>query len=323
MSLETIASRLTGYVANLPKEEAYNLVNEAWKDIRNDRLWSFQLCEDGIATPTVIQTGTVTAVLGQNTVTLDAAATTALTGLTNPLLTQRQFRIQGYTIYNIVNLVGSVLTLDRPFIDPPGSGLSYMCYQAYYVAPVKDFKRWLDWRDMTNGVWLDIYKDRSEINIGDPKRLFFAFPYYVLGFQTDNRPLTSTQGYMMYELYPNPLSVVSYMRWWVRTGADLVNPDDVVPEPITDELLFFKSKVRAYQWAEGNKNPDSPRGAGADFKFLTTSAEAEYERELKIIGKKDRDLKELFVKRMHRYGARKAPYYSTLVGRAYGSGGIV
>lgn len=311
---------MTGYVTNLPKSEAINLVNDAWTDIRNNRLWSFQLGEDGIASPAVIQTGTVTTTLGSATVTLDAAATTALTGVTNPLITQRQFRIQGYSIYNILSLVGSTLTLDRPFIDPAGSGQSYLCYQCYYTSPVQDFKRWLDWRDMTNGQWLSIYESRREVNIGDPKRLYFAFPYWVLDYAVDTRAGSSTLGWPMYELYPNPLSVVSYMRWWVRFGPDLAQqPNETPPYPITDKLLFARSRMRGWAWAEANKKPDMPRGAGADYKFLASEAEAEYEEELKVIGKTDRDLIELFVSRIPRLNIRKQPYYSTLVGRSFGS----
>lgn len=319
MSLETIASRLTGYVTNLPKPEAYNIVNDAWTDIRNNRLWSFQLGEDGIASPGVIQTGTVTTTLGSPTVTLDAAATVALTGLTNPLITNRQFRIQGYSIYDIVNLAGNTLTLDRGFVDPAGAGQSYLCYQAYYTAPVQDFKRWFDWRDMTNGQWLSIYEPRREINIGDPKRLYFSFPYWVLDYQPDRRAGTSTPGWMRYELYPDPLSVISYMRWWVRMWPDLVQPGDEPPYPITDKLLFALSRVKAAQFAEGNKRPDMPRGSGADYKFLALAAKAEYDEELKVVGKKDRDLCEMFVSRIPRKPGRKLPYYSSLIGRSYGT----
>jgi hypothetical protein len=55
MSFDTMASRFTGYLPKLPKSEAYNLVNDAWTDVRNDRMWSFQLVEDSIDTPTVIK----------------------------------------------------------------------------------------------------------------------------------------------------------------------------------------------------------------------------------------------------------------------------
>ncbi len=326
MSLETIASRLTGYVTNLPKSEAYNIVNDAWTDVRNDRLWSFQLGEDGVASPNVVSNGTITATTGSATVTCNSVASAALNGLTNPLITQRQFRVQGYSIYNIVafntsNPTACVITLDRPFIDPGGAGLSYLCYQAYYPAPVKDFKRWLDWRDMTNGQWLSIYKTRREANMVDPQRLYYSFPYWVLSFQTDQRANSATPGWMLYELYPNPLSVVSYMRWWIRTYPDLVNPSDTLPDPITDKLLLARARVLAYQWAEGNKDPNTARGAGADYKTLIGVAGDEYGRELKLIGLKDRDRVDLFLSRIPkglRNGIRKEDYYSSLIGRSYG-----
>lgn len=320
MSLETIASRLTGWVPKLPKSEAYNMVNDAWTDVRDDRVWSFQLVEDSISSPNVVTAGTAKVVTGSPTVLLDSVATAALTGLSWPLLTSRQFRVQGLSIYNITNLVGNALTLDRYYSDPSGVGLPYQVYQCYYLAPFADWKRWLGWRDMTDGTDLWIYSTRREINQGDPQRLYFTFPAYVLPYQTDQRPNSSTLGYMLYELYPNPLSQISYMRWGLRTGADLINPGDSAPYPITDDLLMKKSRVRAYQWAEAQKDPSQARGAGTDYKFLVTAAEKEYEADLKAIGLKDRDLVDLFLTRVPKNNARgvlRQPYFSTLLGRSY------
>lgn len=325
MSLETMASRLTGYVTNLPKTEAYNCINDAWTDVRNNRLWSFQCVEDGVTSPSVISVGTFTTVQGQTTVTADATASAALTGIQFPIITQRQIRIQAYSIYSVIgfdntNPAAVVLTLDRPVLEPSGAGQSYMLYQAYYPRPFKDFKRWISWRDMTNGYWLDIYATRKAADFGDPRRVYYSFPYWVLPFQTDTRANSSTAGYMLDELYPNPLSVFVYMRWGVRTGADLIDPGDELPEPITDKLVLEGARKYAYRWAEGNKSPDMPRGAGADYKFLTLAANAEYEKELKVIGKKDRDRVDLFLTRIPKVVANKYPYFSSLIGRAYGGG---
>lgn len=319
MSFETIASRLTGYVTKLPKGEAYNLANDAWTDIRNDRIWSFQLGEDGILTPSQITAGTVTTTLGSPTVTLDATANAALNNLANPLITLRQFRVQGYSIYSIVGYsnAAATLTLDRNYSDPSGASLPYQVYQAYFAAPVQDFKRWLDWRDMFNGEWLSIYATRRSLNMYDPQRLYYSFPHFVLPYQQDNRPGTSTPGWQLSELYPNPLSSISYMRWWLRTGVDLVNPGDTVPFPITDKLVLARARILAYQWAEGNKDPSLARGAGTDYKFLTTAAVSEYERELKLLGKKDRDLVDMYISRVPKDAGRKRPYYSSIIGRAY------
>jgi hypothetical protein len=322
VSLETIASRLVGWMTKLPKSEAYNLVNDAWTDVRNDRLWSFQLAEDSISTPNVINVGTFTTVQGTNTVTADATATTALTGITNPLITQRQFRITSGGIYNIIAASGSplVLTLDRTYSDPTGTGQSYQVYQCYFPAPVPDFKRWLDWRDLTNGQWLSVYLTRREVNFGDPQRLYFTFPMFVLPFDTDQRQGSATFGNLMFELYPNPLSQVSYMRYWLRTGADLVNPSDTLPYPMTDKLILERSKVLAVRWSETNRDPSIPRGQGANYQFLHTAGEKDYLRELKLIGLKDRDLVDLFLTKLPGRGSEivgRLPYYSTIAGRAY------
>lgn len=326
MSFETMTSRLTGYITRLPKSEAYNMVNDAWTDVRNDRLWSFQLVEDSIATPNVVNAGTFSTTQGSNIVTADATATTALTGLINPFITLRQFRITSGGIYNIVGVGTSglftTLILDRPYTDPTGTLQSYQVYQCYFAAPVADFKRWLDWRDLTNGDWLDVYKVRREINRGDPQRLYFSFPKYVLPFSLDQRPNSATLGWPFFELYPNPLSYVSYMRYWVRTGADLVNPSDTLPYPVTDKLVFARSQMLACRWAEANRDPSIPRGQGADYKFLYEAAAKEYSLELKLIGLKDRDLVDLFLSKLpNAENINRPPYYSTIAGRAYSGAG--
>lgn len=333
MSLESIASRLTGWIPRLPKSEAYNLVGDAWTDIRNDRLWSFQLVEDSVSTPNVINVGTCTAMQGSNQVTLDSVASAAVTGLTLPLLTQRQFRITSGAIYSIIAAdftvpAAVVLTLDRLYTDPTAAGSSYQIMWCYVTPPVADFKRWIDWRDMTNGDWLSIYMTRRELNMGDPQRLYYTFPHWVVGMGVDNRGAgtqtpSATLGYPMYELYPNPLSVISYMRWWIRSGADLVNLSDTAPYPITDKLLQARAMMLACRWAESNRDPSIPRGQAADYKFLYQSAAAEYALELKLIGLKDRDLVDLFLAQIPRertVGLNRLPYYSTISGRAYYGG---
>jgi len=322
MSLDTLASRLVGWMNRLPKSEAYNMVNEAWSDVRKERLWSFQLGEDSIATPNVVNTGTFTTVQGSNQVTADATATTALTGLINPLITQRQFRITSGGIYSIVSAAGSplVLTLDRFYSDPSGAGQSYQVYQAYFPPPVPDFKRWLDWRDLTNGQWLSIYMTRRQVNQGDPQRLYFTFPEFVMPFQPDTRTGSSTLGQMLYELYPNPLSQISYMRYWLRNGADLVQPADIQPMTIPDDLLFHRARMLACEWAEGNRDPSIPRGQAADYKFLYTSAENKYKYLLKITSLADRDIVDTYLSKLPIRGGEsvgKLPYYSTIAGRAY------
>jgi hypothetical protein len=331
MSFETMASRLVGWVPKLSKSEAYNQVNDAWTEIRNNRLWSFQLLEDSISTPSLVNTGTFAATLGSANLTANAAASAAITGLFNPLLTARQFRLQGLTIYNIITAdftvpTAVVITLDRPVVDPTNPTSSYQIFQSYFPAPVADFKRWIDWRDMFNGDWLDVHATRREVNIGDPQRLYYTFPHWVLGFGIDNRGAgtptpSATLGFPWYELYPNPTQIISYMRWGVRTGADLVQPGDTLPYPITDKMVLARARMLAYAFNEANRDPNVARGQSANSQFLYQAAEDEYNIEMKIIGKKDRDIVDLFLSKVVRdNGPAKLPYYNTLTGRAYGSG---
>jgi hypothetical protein len=328
LAFEDMASELTGYLPRLAKDFAYTLVNRAWGKIRDDRIWSFQLGEDGMTTPNVITTGTFTVTLGSNIAIADSSATTALSGLFTPsLLTQRQFRIQGYSIYNVItttiDLNGFLnLTLDRPYADFSGIGLPYQVYQSLYPAPVPDFKRWLDVRDMVNGTWLSIYQTKREVDMGDPQRLYYTFPRWIYGYSFDQRGAgtvnaSATLGRMLYELYPNPVSQISYMRWWLRRSPDLVLPSDTLPTPMTEDVVNAKARELAYEWQESNRDPSVARGQTADYKMLMGKAHADYLEEVKKVGKLDRDLVELFLTRVHSYGPRRIPYYSTLLGRAY------
>lgn len=322
---QDIVYELTGRVPGLDVDLAKTIAQEAWYSIRKLRGWSWQLGQGGFAAPSRITGGTVDITYGGTTVTGDATASAlwAAGGQYGSLITQRQFRVGGGTIYNIIayddtNPNAIVLTLDRAFIDYQTSYTGIpgaMIYQPYYAAPVKQFVRWLAIRDMTNVRFLNVnadYDTRRQTDMADPQRQIYTPPLVVLPFYTDQRGegtanASATLGFFMYELYPQPSSQIVYQTWWEYEGPDLVNPTDTVPSTVTEALVKWKALADGYGWAEANKNPQSPRGAGADFRFLVGKYQELYKNELQACRVMDRERVSMFSATMSRVGS-PAPF---------------
>ena len=321
--LADMLSELQGTVPNIDGAYAKTLIQEAWQDVRRLGGWSFQFGQTGFTVPGLLGTGTVTLTFGSPLVVGDAAAATAwltpgIGSQYGSLLTQRQFRSGGTsgagTMYDIIAFDGvDTLTLDRPFSDPLTSltvavaGQEYSIYQPYIVAPVADFARWLSLYDIGNSGWLNVRGDRRAVGRDDPQRQVFANPDRLLGLGQDERVGSSTLGWQRYELWPGPQNQFLYQGWFLRFGADLVSLSDTLPIGIPESLVKAKARMRCYEQAESNRDPQNPRGSGADFRFLMGVAEKQYERELKFARLRDRDRIDVFVSIMTRLTGGPAP----------------
>lgn len=322
--LSDMIGELQGSVAGVDAAYAKTLINEAWGDVRRLGGWSWQLVQTGFTVPGALSTGTVTLTFGSPTVIGDANASAAWLTASQygSLITQRQFRSGGTsgagTIYDIVALDATnpsavTLTLDRPFADPltsltsavPAQG--YMIYQPYIVAPTKDFRRWLSVYDIANSGWLFTRGDRREIGMSDPQRQIFANPDRLLALGADSRSGSSTAGWQRYELWPGPQNQYLYQAWFVRFGDDLVNLTDELPVGIPESMVKAQARYRCYEQAEANKDPQNPRGSGADYRFLMGAAQKQYASELKQARLEDRDKCDIFFTTMHRFRGGPAP----------------
>lgn len=325
--LADMIGELQGSVAGIDAAYAKTLVNEAWGDVRRLGGWSFQLQETGFTVPGQLGTGTVTLQFGSATVIADANATAAwaTTSQYGSLISQRQFRSGGVsgagTIYDIIAYdptgAGSfaTLTLNRPFTDPltsmtaPVTTQEYMIYQPYIVAPVKDFRRWLTVYDIANSGTLFTRGDRRAIpGPGqDPQRQIFANPDRLLALGADSRINSSTAGWQRYELWPGPQNQFLYQAWFLREGNDLVNLTDTLPIGIAESMVKARARYRCYEQAEANKDPQNPRGAGADYRFLMGAADKQFAAQLKQARLEDRDKCDMFFTTMHRFRGGPAP----------------
>lgn len=326
MSLATMIGEMRGAVPGYSAILARTHLREAWRDIRKQTGWSFQLGVGSISTPGKVSAGTATIQLGSNIVIGDAAATAAWLTAGTPLslLSQRQFRVGAGTIYNIItydngqqgpsdpnpspNFPFATLTLDRLYSDlvasnAPQATQGYTIYQPYIATPVKNFNAWEAVCDVTNVIWLKCNgsrHDRERIDRADPQRQIFSNPGTLLPYEVDQRPGSSTFGNMMYELYPQPQAQYAYQTWFTFDGPDLVSPNDTLPYPMSEDCVKSLARVKAYEWAEANKDSANPRGAGADFRYLMGAAQAQHDKQLKEIRMLDRDRVDMWNSRMTR-----------------------
>lgn len=321
--LAEMVGELQGNVTTIDAAYARTLINEAWGDVRRLGGWSWQLKQTGFTVPGALSTGTVTLQFGSDQVIgdADAAAAWLTPGIGSQygsLLTQRQFRSGGTsgagTMYDIIAFDGTAtLTLDRPFADPLTSltgavdTQEYMIYQPYISAPTKGFRRWLSIYDIANSGWLFVKGDRREVGLSDPQRQIFANPDRVMAIGADSRVGSSTKGYERYELWPGPQNQYLYQAWFVDFGADLVGLSDELPVGIPESMVKARARYRCYEQAEANKDPQNPRGSGADYRFLMGAADKQFAKELKQVRLEDRDKCDIFFSTMHRFRGGPAP----------------
>lgn len=325
--LADMVNELQGNVTRVDAAYAKTLINEAWGDVRRLGGWSWQLKQTGFTVPGALSTGTVTLQFGSATVIGDANASAAwatpgIGTQYGSLLTQRQFRSGGTsgagTMYDIIaadftDPNAATLTLDRPFSDPLTSLSSavteqeYFIYQPYIVAPTKNFRRWLSVYDIANSGWLFVKGDRREVGLSDPQRQIFANPDRLLAMGADSRANSSTKGWQRYELWPGPQNQYLYQAWFVDFGDDLVNLSDELPVGIPESMVKARARYRCYEQSEANKDPQNPRGAGADYRFLMGAADKQYVSELKQARMEDRDKCDIFFTTMHRFRGGPAP----------------
>ena len=337
MALIDMVSELTEATPGMSRVYAKTLVNRAWRVVRDASLWSFQLSQGGFSTPALLTSGSVSVPggLGSTAVVGDATASAAWLAL--PFMfspTVQQIRVTGYSIYSVIAIDSTdpaavILTLDRPFVDPLTSftGVGYQMFQAYIAAP-PNFRRWLNIADLFNCYSLDIWAGRRTVNMGDPARLYTSNPECVMGIGTDQRGAgtpnaSATLGQMLYELYPNPSTAISYTTYFVADAADLVLNSDTLPYPITQEVVLSKARTYAYEWAESRKDVMTAKGSGANYGLLKKEADAEFLTRLKTLRLIDKDQVDAYNIQMESFMARyRMPFFNSAIGRAsMGRGG--
>jgi hypothetical protein len=251
-------SELMGTVPRLDPVLAQNLVNRAWRDLKESRSWSWLLAEGTLIAPQNITGGSVSVVQFSPTVTLNATAGAQLNALSNPLITKRQFRVGGGGIYNIAGVdpasPPTFLTLDRPYMEGTAAGQTYQVYRCYYNPTKLDGSaetNFLKWTCMVNKidgyaiVGSNLNRKQAELNARDPTRGAQDLAYVVSSYKPD------ANGNPIYELWPHPTAARAYTTFYRQRGTDLSATVDV-PNTFNPNLVTESAKQYAYDWAIAN-----------------------------------------------------------------------
>ena len=169
-----LSREIAGSIPGLSPFLAQKFVNRAFRDVRESRLWSWNVAETALLAPAQLTTGTVSVTQYSATVTADAAAATAWQGLGMTIpITSRQFRVGTGPLYNISAFDGNnTITLDRIYGAATAIGAAYNIYKAYYAGP-GNLLRWTSIVDPTNNYYFspkNLHWTREEVDRRDPFR---------------------------------------------------------------------------------------------------------------------------------------------------------
>lgn len=287
-------SELSTWVPKIDVFLSQKLVNRAWQDIQDSRLWSFNVRDGQIITPAEVTAGSASVVQGSATVTGDASATVAWNAVDPTDFITRQFRIGSGPVYNISSYDNAGhITLERAYGETTLSNNTYEIYKCYIDPPATDFVRWISFVDAVNGFPLDPNRNKAEIDRIDPKRGARGLSYKVASYRAnpsdDNTKGASWNGLLKFELWPHPINQVSYPVLYERRGNFFTDPDYTVPTQITEEIILERAKYKAYEWAMANQGVHTDL-KGTDWATLMNVAKKQYEEDLNQAIRLDEEL---------------------------------
>lgn len=258
-TIQTLAAETKSWFPGIEPLALPPFVRRAFLDIRDARKWSFLMVQGQMFVPGQITAGTVTTTQFNNQIIFDATAAPALNAVAlaappQPVLTQRQFRLTGGPIYNIVAWAMDTpsaglgtATLDRPFAESSVSGLSYMVYLPYVPTPRADFVKFLSIADPINDYRIrrrNLYRSTAEIDRRDPNRQAFSIPIWSASH--DYATLPSGIVVPRYEWWPHGVQEINYnVAYQVRgTYADT----DPLPLQVSDATIIARARYYCYQF---------------------------------------------------------------------------
>lgn len=290
MAYNDYASELLAHIPEMEFLGAQTFIQRAWRDIREARLWSWLRGFGVLIAPQNVTTGTVGVTQFSPTVNLSVAANTALNGLSNPLITQRQFRTGQGPLYNITAYSngGATLTLDRFYMEATSAAQAYQVYRAYYQAAdgngalITDFLMFKEMFNPVDGYAIvggNLRVTRAELDARDPTRGAQDLAYIVASFNVD------ANGLPIYELWPHPTSARAYPFLYQKRGVLLSKTVDL-PSTMSKDLLVQKALDYAYDWAIINAGR-FPALKGVDWKLAKAENTRKYDRMLQDAKRQD------------------------------------
>ena len=274
-------AELVGTVPRMSALHAQQILNRAWRRIRDGRLWSFHFVANGqLFVPDAICAGAVRCAFNCQYIQVDATAAAALNAVafSNPPLASpilgigRQIRVgtaNGLSTptgpnYTIVGWNGvDTLTIDRPYGEASALASNYQVLKTYYAPPAPppcscpsayDFRE-VRYESITNknsGYTIfgpNLYWSQAQLNAIDPQRGGQGDAYIVANYGRN------VLGFPVIELYPNPVRFTTYVAAYWTKWVDL-SPTNFLPQVCYElqDAIMFQAKCLASDWALANIN---------------------------------------------------------------------
>lgn len=289
---------LMSRIKPLPLGEARNAVQSAYRDALDFVTWSFLIGQGFIEIPD--QVSVTATVISGATVTINQATNALLLASQSVkrLVPGRQFRVNSGFLYTIEDYTPGTLslgvptgtgtlTLDRDYWDDTPAPCTASVYLAYPVAPVTptgstDFVAFMSIVSRQR-VWaIRMLPSRIDLDMTDPRRVYFGPVQALVPFDT------TAAGVPRYEFVPHPQAADQLICYYRRRGPDFTNDDDLLPPPITPEVIRSRALYYAYEWAESNKGAE-PNLQKTNWAMLMAKADKDYQTEVRKCNLIDRD----------------------------------
>lgn len=160
----------------------------------------------------------------------------------------------GTSVNPATGYIGSILTLDRLYMEQTNSNASAQMYRIYYSPVDSNFARLDALYDPIMGyefgwqIW-----PADELNRIDPQRASQTQPYELFYREHD-----AETDLPVYEMWPGPTSEKTYTVTYWKSGTDFTSDSESLPGRIPEELLLTRARMIALEWAQ-TQDPDYRR----------------------------------------------------------------
>lgn len=303
-------NELTAQVRGLDPILAQKFVNRAFSDLSDRYEWSWLRAQGVLSAPDAIDSGAVSIAQFSYDLTFDATATAILDALGMAIpLSLRSIQIGGGPPYQIATYTpGGTATLDPngpSYQESTAVAASFRIVRAYFTPPAADFGRFISIRDPIDDYYLgfganltqDVLDrlDPGRSNTTQPRGLFTAYTQRTMDG-------SDTTGYTQrWEMWPYPTASRGYQCTYKRRAPEFAGPDDTLPSTVDADVVLWRAKYLAYEWAETNK-ANQPLLQGPNWLTLMVYAAKAWDEAVRNAIKTDKDIFPNIVVRGRRRG---------------------
>lgn len=268
-----IASLVLLHCPSAPQTLARSWVQSAFRDIVERRRWSWLLKRGQLVTYDVYNTGTATAVVGTNTVTIT-------TGVVAADHVGRQFRFTTTLPVVTITAIDAALntyTIDQSQWPSTQTAKTYEVYQAYVAVP-SDFHSFVSVTDPVYAQPVPTDASVTQFDQVDPERVAAGSPPSALGWFDYYNALPR------FELWPHQKTAAVYPTTYESRPADPFDAGAAVPALLPADIILERAMMYCAMWPGTQNEPNPYFGPKLG---LAQLHKAEFERRIATIEKQD------------------------------------